>query len=115
MNRSTGKPVLIEFTSDDGQSFYIESEDIREHRDGFEPATGLESAFGIIAGVPIDQVLYGLRPILSGITNAVGGMNLRPSEVQAELAIKINSDLKLIVAKVEGEAQLKISLKWKLS
>ena len=115
MNGSSNKPILIEFKSEDGQSFFIESEDNLDNNDGFEPVTGANRKLGIIAGVSIDQVFLGLHPIVSGITSTVEGMSLKPSEVQVELSLKINSDLKLIIAKVEGEAQLKISLKWKLS
>ena len=116
MNGPANRPVLIEFKSEDGQSFFIETEDDRKDSDGFSPAgSKLDRVARKVSDVPIDKVLCGLRPIVSGITSAINNVDLKPSEVQAELSVKISADLNLMVTKMAGEAQLKIALKWKLS
>lgn len=59
-----------------------------------------------------EQAISSLRAYASTLLDVVHGISLTPSEVAVEVGLKLTGSAGFIIAKTEGEAEMKVSLKW---
>jgi hypothetical protein len=105
---------LLQFTSAEGNDFYIEVEDpaVAEASRGgtTEPVTR-----GIIQNVQesFDKALQPLKEISNSIVNCIKDIANSPEEVEVELGLKFTAKAGIILTSFDSEANLKIVLRWK--
>jgi hypothetical protein len=64
------------------------------------------------AGENLEQVLERLGPVVKGIVSQLRAAADWPDEVEVEFGVKLSSDANVIVARMAGEANFRIALKW---
>lgn len=100
---------VIECKLRHGASFLVE---VDEKLDPTGPKTtyrGLQDK----ATEVFDDAVEKIAPVAELIVSKLGNLSRQPSEVSLEFGIKVQADAALIVAKASGEANFKITIKWK--
>lgn len=59
-----------------------------------------------------NEAISSLHAYASTLLDVVGEIDLTPSEVSVEVGLKLTGSAGFIIAKAEGEAEMKVSLKW---
>jgi Trypsin-co-occurring domain 1 len=65
------------------------------------------------ASVAFEQALGKLQPMCAAIVGQVWDAVEQPEEVSVEFGVKLSAEAGIILAATSGEANLKISVKWK--
>lgn len=105
---------LLEFKTEDGQDFYVELDEDRlppAPVRGFSPE---EKDRGVVQNTILnfERSLGPLKSITSSIVSSVKDIPGGPDEMEVELGLKFNAKAGIIVTTLEGEANLKVILKW---
>lgn len=105
---------LLQFSTEDGQEFFVElNGDNLPHEPvrGFSPE---ESKRGVIqnAMINFEKSLEPLKAISGSIINSVKDVSGSPDEIEVELGLKFSAKAGIILTTLDGEANLKIILKW---
>jgi hypothetical protein len=101
--------VLLNVGLADGGSVLVEVE---------EPSAGPVTRGGraadavVSAGETLEQVLERLGPVVKGIVSQLRAAADWPDEVEVEFGVKLSSDANVIVARMAGEANFRIALRW---
>jgi Trypsin-co-occurring domain 1 len=100
---------LLKFTTEQGEPLLVEVAD-----SWGQPVTrgGRAGAAVVEAGRSLDEVVGQLGPVVKGIVSQLRTAADRPDEVEVELAVEIAADSNVIIARVGGEANFRIALKW---
>jgi len=108
--------VKDRITASDGEevAIYIEVESVpapeRYYEDGRGPgSTVLESAKQIF-GSSMDLIRTCAEQVMTAVQKV--DQVMRPTELELQLSIKLDSEVGAVLAKASGEAQLQVTLKW---
>jgi len=105
---------LLQFTTKEGYDFFVELPDENIPN---EPVRGFlteDNKQRIIqdAIVNFEKSLEPLKSISNSIFNSVKEIADSPDEINVELGLKFSAKAGLILTSLDGEANLKITLKW---
>ena len=100
---------LVRFMTEDGEPLLIEVANPWE-----QPVTrgGRTGAAVVEAGKSLEEVVGQLGPVVRGIVSELRTAADWPDEVEVEFAVKISADSNVIIARVSGEANFRIALRW---
>lgn len=110
-------PILKErITGSDGEevAIYIEVETLPSPERYYEDVRGpggavLESAKHIF-GSSMDLIRTCAEQVMTAVQKVDQAM--RPTELELQLSIKLDSEVGAVLAKASGEAQLQVTLRW---
>ena len=100
---------VIEVPLEEGGSILVEVDETPEL-----PVTrGLgSSAAAPPVSAPLEQMLAGLGPATRALIAQVRTLADSPHEVELEFAVKLTAEAKIVIARVGGEANFRIALRW---
>jgi hypothetical protein len=102
---------LVKFPLEDGSFIMVETEEP-------EPAGGIVKAgrSGEILGEAsqtFESTLQTLQPVSSALIEKLRGAANPPNEIKVEFEIKLSAAAGLVISKIGGEANFKVTLDWK--
>jgi hypothetical protein len=65
------------------------------------------------ASETFQKAISTVKPVAETIINELSNLSKRPQEVDVEFSLKMSAEAKAIVASIGGEANFKVTLKWK--
>ena len=100
---------LVKFMTEHGEPLLVEVANSWE-----QPVTrgGRTGASVVEAGKSLEEVVGQLGPVVKGIVSELRTAADWPDEVEVEFAVKISADSNVIIARVSGEANFRIALRW---
>lgn len=101
---------LVEFMLEDGSSVLIEAETVSGRpvmRGG--RTTELISK----ADETFEQALRRVGPTSAAIVERFRDLSQQPDEIEIEFGVKVNAEAGAIIAKTSGEANFRITIRWK--
>jgi Trypsin-co-occurring domain 1 len=108
---------LVEFPLENGGSVIVEvddrgARDDRVVRRGFgESAHPAEIAAR--AGETLEAAFGRIQPAAGAMVSRLRGLTDAPEEIEIEFGIQLSAELGVIVAHTAGEANFRVSLRWK--
>ena len=84
--------------------------------EGTRPTVPISRAGDVVerAEMALSDILRPLVPLLQSVHNVISDTVDRPDEIAVQLALKLSSELKLLVVNSNGEASLSVTAKWAL-
>jgi hypothetical protein len=101
---------LVKFMTEQGEPLLVEVADSWEQPVTRGGRTG--GAAVVEAGKSLEEVVGQLGPVVKGIVSQLRTAADWPDEVEVEFAVKISADSNVIIARVGGEANFRIALRW---
>ena len=101
---------LVKFRTEQGEPLLVEVADSWEQPVTRGGRTG--GAAVVEAGKSLEEVVGQLGPVVKGIVSQLRTAADWPDEVEVEFAVKISADSNVIIARVGGEANFRIALRW---
>jgi Trypsin-co-occurring domain 1 len=104
----------VDFPLDGTQSIRVEIES-PEASGGVVRGGGSRGTQEVIesASVAFDKALAKLKPMCAAIVRQIRDSVEQPEEVEVEFGVKLSAEAGIILTSTSGEANLKISVKWK--
>jgi Trypsin-co-occurring domain 1 len=102
---------LVEFKLADGTSILVESDDARK-----QPLTrgrGQRTEIVTKASKTFEEAIAQVRPFASEMIARLREGAERPDEIDIEFGMKLNAEAGAIIARTGGEANFKITLRWR--
>jgi hypothetical protein len=106
---------LLQFTTDNENTFFVEIPDESTPKESMRGMTSNENTRGVIenAVTNFEKSLKPLKEITNGIFNSLRDKDIvNPGEISVELGLKFSAKAGVIITSVDGEANLKVTLKW---
>ena len=79
---------------------------------GVKSLSSRDNEVHIESDAQFNDAISSLRAYASTLLDVVHDIKLTPSEVAVEVGLKLTGSAGFIIAKAEGEAEMKVSLKW---
>lgn len=107
---------ILEFTNEDGTSIFAEVEDLKP-KGGDELVSKVGNWTRKTMQKSFEAAVAGtLRPVADAIYKNLSESENPPDEVAVSLGLKISAEFgNVLIAKTDGQAQLNITLKWKMN
>jgi Trypsin-co-occurring domain 1 len=100
---------LLKFNSEEGATVLVEVAD--DPRESVTRGGRTQTAV-VEARESLERVLGQLGPMVKGIVSELRSTADWPDEVEIEFAVKVSADSNVIIARVGGEANFRIALRW---
>jgi hypothetical protein len=105
---------LVGFETDLGGIVFIEAFEVNATANKQGPFYEASHKQGIkITEEKLDTFLKGIQPVIVGVQHSMDGLDVKPSEVEATMSLKLTTDLNIVLAGTSGEAFLQLRLLWK--
>lgn len=108
---------LVEFPLESGGSVIVEVEDRAGPRDG-EVRRGLGSGdrpaeIAARASETLEAAFGRIQPAAGAMVTRLRGLADAPEEIEVEFGIQLSAEVGVIVAHTAGEANFRVTLRWK--
>jgi translation elongation factor EF-G len=104
---------LVEFQVGDGESIFVEVEDV-ESAD-IKPVSKKPGEIAAKARKTFGEALDTLQPMIRDIKARIDALNQPADEVEVKFSVKLSGEVGAVLTKVGGEATYEITLKWNRS
>lgn len=107
----------MQFTTEDGHVFFVEVDGDNAVREPVRGFSSEDNKRGVVqnAMVNFEKSLEPLKAIARSIVNTVKEPAGGPDHIEVELGLKFSAKAGIILSSLDGEANLKIVLKWNRS
>ena len=100
---------LVEFPLENGSSVYVEAESLAG-----EATRGMRTRqLAGEASQTFEAALERVQPAAVAIVERLRGLTDAPEEIEVEFGIQLSAELGAFVAKASGDANFRVSLRWK--
>ena len=108
---------IVQFNTDDGDSIYIETEEVNTNSNeaGFA-AVGLseDEKSGINkASSKFEKALEPVKRVSNHLIQNIKDIQIAPDEISIELGLKFSAEAGMIISKASTEGNIKVNLSWK--
>ena len=101
---------LLDLDLEQGGSILVEVDELEQP--GPVTRGGRPDEAVIKAGETLEHVLAQLGPTVRGIVSELRSAAESPDELEVEFAIKLSTNANLVIARMGGEANFRIALRW---
>jgi molybdenum cofactor biosynthesis enzyme len=98
----------VDFPLEENERIRVEVADAEERVTRGDTKAVIETA-----SVAFDKALSKLKPMCAAIVRQVRNAVEQPEEIEVEFGVKMSAEAGIILTSTSGEANLKISVKWK--
>lgn len=102
----------IEFPSENGEPIVVELEVVQEELGETEAAKPGEIVVRKATNT-FQKAISTIKPVAEAIITELSNLSKHPQETEVEFSLKMNAEAKAVVATIGGEANFRVTLKWK--
>jgi Trypsin-co-occurring domain 1 len=102
---------LVEFEVGDGQTVFIEVEDVASTT--IKPVSVLPGDVAAKAKKTLGEALDHIAPMVKTMRGRLNDVTEPGDEVEVKFGVKLNSEIGAVVGKLGGEMNYEVTLKWK--
>ena len=102
---------LVEFEVGDGQTVFIEVEDVAS--DAVKPVSKLPGALASKARQTLGEALDQITPMVRTMRGRLNTVTEPGDEVEVKFGVKLSSEIGAVIGKLGSEVNYEVTLKWK--